>query len=100
MRNGGHDNIIRMIGTVTCDGAICTVSEYCDGSSLNKLAGHTEICKLATFKTIAEDIIAGLVFLQERRIIHRDLAPRNYLRKFSENDKASKFKILPHILRK
>eukprot|EP00469_Lotharella_globosa_P013067 CAMPEP_0167788272 /NCGR_PEP_ID=MMETSP0111_2-20121227/9941_1 /TAXON_ID=91324 /ORGANISM="Lotharella globosa, Strain CCCM811" /LENGTH=119 /DNA_ID=CAMNT_0007680117 /DNA_START=388 /DNA_END=744 /DNA_ORIENTATION=- len=77
---GTHPNIIRFIGMVTSAAKIGFLIEYCSAGSLDRLH-HLAMWRCQTFFRIARDVCSGLVYLDERRIVHRDIACRNLLMK-------------------
>lgn len=77
-----HPNLVSFIGLVyEPDDAVYLVTEYlANGSLLTYLHSRTrdEITELTKLK-FSTDVCCGLVYLEERDFIHRDIAARNVL---------------------
>ncbi|KAI6650330.1 Lim kinase [Oopsacas minuta] len=80
LKSLSHPNILRFIGVFLPEkGGISLITEFLDGGTLNSV-----ICKKETFPwldriRIARDIAAGMDYLHEHIIVHRDLNSHNVL---------------------
>lgn len=103
-----HENLLRIIG-VTFFGQqkdLGLVTDFMkNGSLLDYLRNHRNVFIKSDFQTVtlklnsfAKQILAAMVYLEERNIIHRDLAARNCL--IGENDtlKVSDFGLTKYII--
>lgn len=82
IKNLYHKNIVECYDIIIKDSIVYMILEYCDCGDLSKLIGKPikeEVVEYYFFQ-----IIEALKFLQESKIIHRDIKPKNILLK---NDK-------------
>ena len=74
-----HENIIAYIDSFQEKGALCIVTEFCDGGDLS------ELIEKRNGRSFSEDqivrwfrqICSGLQYLHERRVLHRDIKTQN-----------------------
>lgn len=77
IKKNPHPNIITCIDIIEDTDTVYIVMEYCDSGDLNKLLG-TPI-KEDVVKFYFKQIVEGLVYMTENKIIHRDIKPKNIL---------------------
>ena len=85
----GHRNIIKLIGGCTQEAPVLLLMEFCSGGNLKDLLRDSRIneeyknvySKLTERQLInfAAEISAGMKFLFEKKVVHRDIACRNIL---------------------
>lgn len=79
IKNLYHKNIVECFDIIIKDSTVYMILEYCDCGDLSKLIGKPikeEVVEYYFFQ-----IIEALKFLQESKIIHRDIKPKNILLK-------------------
>lgn len=74
-----HPNIVRMHEFFNDDKKMCIVMELCSGGEL-----FQEIIKRVTFTEIhaaqiMQQLLSAVAYLQDNRIVHRDIKPQNIL---------------------
>lgn len=78
-----HTNIVQVYDVIESEGEHLIVMEYVDGPSLQSmlrgLASSAQVLPLDKAVSILADVLAGVAFAHEKRIIHRDLSPSNIL---------------------
>jgi serine/threonine protein kinase len=74
----GHPNIVGLKGIVMENKRLFIVMEYCQ-SDLSRILALPEIISLKQTKNWARQILEGMHFCLQRRILHRDLKPQNIL---------------------
>jgi hypothetical protein len=79
MRSLRHDNIVDYIGTQRRGNGLVILMEYVDGGSLDGLVRERGALPEATVQRYAVQLLAGLAYLHENRVIHRDLKGGNVL---------------------
>lgn len=72
-----HDNIIKCIDIIDDIDCIYFILEYCEGGELYSLLGKP--IKEETALNYFKQIFSGLYYLNENKIIHRDIKPKNIL---------------------
>lgn len=58
--------------------AECLITEYAPGGDLSKIL-YDEPMEFSLKMEMAEQIVAGMIYLHSKDIIHRDLKPSNIL---------------------
>ncbi|XP_065831241.1 LIM domain kinase 1-like [Oscarella lobularis] len=80
-----HENILRFMGLLFIKNEIHLVTEFISGGTLNeKIEKEGAGLSLTTKVSFTKDIAAGMAYLHENSVIHRDLTSHNCLIK--END--------------
>jgi serine/threonine protein kinase len=82
-----HPNIISCIDIIDDLDTIYIIMEYCDGGDLSTILGNP--IKEDISKYYFKQLINGLQYLTDNKIIHRDIKPKNILL----TDKRTKLKI-------
>jgi serine/threonine-protein kinase ULK/ATG1 len=72
-----HVNIVTCYDIIDDLDTIYIVMEYCDGGDLSKLIGLP--MKEESAKHYFSQLISGVKYLEENKIIHRDIKPKNIL---------------------
>lgn len=70
---GRCDNVVAFYGAFFVDGATRILLEYMDAGSLKDLLVHGPV-PMNVLGAIAEQVLAGLVYLHSRHLIHRGLS--------------------------
>lgn len=76
-----HPNLIRLIEEFRQDDCVYLIFEYCSGGDLSDyLETKRKISEQETLEVLRQ-IISGMLYLQTKSILHRDLKPQNLLLK-------------------
>ncbi|GCC37261.1 hypothetical protein chiPu_0015763, partial [Chiloscyllium punctatum] len=78
MNELNHDRIIKLIGVILEDGNYSLVMEFMENGNLLQLLQSVPIPLSVKGRVILE-IIEGMSYLHEMRIVHKDLKPENIL---------------------
>lgn len=73
-----HENIIKILKIVDCEGYGAIIMERCDGSDLQHILDSCQIDLLHRLYLLS-DIASALMFCHSNKIIHLDLKPLNVL---------------------
>ena len=87
MRRVRHPHLVEYLGTaISPSGDTFIILEYCDGGSMRQLLEREHAAGLPSevLRRYARQLLAGLAFLHEHLIIHRDLKGENILLHGSE----------------
>lgn len=77
---GEHQHIVHVIGCITTPSNPMLVMEFCDmGDLLTMLRNPQSTLKDKDLISIAWQIVDGMCYVAEKKIVHRDLAARNIL---------------------
>ncbi|CAN0039548.1 unnamed protein product, partial [Phaeothamnion confervicola] len=79
LRNFRHPNIVELYDIKKTDRHIYLVCELCAGGDLQKFIRRHKRLDEALARHFMRDLTAGLKFLWQRHLIHRDLKPQNLL---------------------
>ena len=87
LKNTSHSNIIKLYDIKQSEKYIFLITEYCNGGSLSKsLEKYMKINKRPFTQEIVQylmrQVVAGVQYLHNKRIIHRDLKLDNLLLNF------------------
>jgi 3-phosphoinositide dependent protein kinase-1 len=82
-----HPNILRLFSSFRATDSLIMITELCSGGELRKVIDfHREKCTTKDFalpvrfaRFYLSEIITGLRYLHEKRVVHRDLKPENIL---------------------
>ena len=80
-KNITHKNIITVYDVKTCGNFMWIMMEFCNLGDLNHFFNtHNMLVKYTLVKIeLMTQIISGITFLHSKRIVHRDIKPRNIL---------------------
>ncbi|XP_048466247.1 receptor-interacting serine/threonine-protein kinase 1 [Rhincodon typus] len=78
MNKLNHDRIIKLIGVILEDGNYSLVMEFMENGNLLQLLQSVPI-PLSVKGRIILEIVEGMSYLHEMRIVHKDLKPENIL---------------------
>ena len=73
-----HPTIVKVIDAFPADYDFHLKMEYVDGQSLHELHG-VNLWDTRSVRTLVEQLLHGLVFLEKHHIAHRDISPRNVI---------------------
>ncbi|PNH11142.1 Mitogen-activated protein kinase kinase kinase ANP1 [Tetrabaena socialis] len=74
-----HDNIVRYLGTERTTEHLNIFLEYVAGGSLNRKVAHWGPLHEDTIRVYTKQILRGLEYLHQQRIMHRDIKGANIL---------------------
>lgn len=74
-----HPNIIPILDVIHTDRLLTLVFECMDGDLKNYLERRNGIIQPATIKSFMFQLLNGLAYCHEQKIMHRDLKPQNLL---------------------
>lgn len=74
-----HPNVVQYYGIEPHRDKVYIFMEYCDGGSLAGLLEHGRIEDETVLMVYALQMLEGLAYLHERRVMHRDIKPENIL---------------------
>lgn len=77
IKGNPHINIVTCYDIIDDLDTIYIVMEYCDGGDLSKIIGKP--MKEESVKYYFSQLISGVKYLDEHKIIHRDIKPKNLL---------------------
>ncbi|KAG5176021.1 kinase-like domain-containing protein [Tribonema minus] len=79
LRNFRHPNMVELYDIKKTDNNIYLILEYCEGGDLQRFIKARGRLREGTAQAFMTHLAAGLKFLWERSLIHRDLKPQNLL---------------------
>jgi serine/threonine protein kinase len=105
-----HENLVKVLGTQNINGKFYFIYEYCNGGSLAsnydkyfKKFGNPFSERIV--QKILKDILKGLYYLHDQKIVHHDIKPENILVQFNNetdiknlNLYSATYKIAPSCL--
>ena len=74
-----HPNIVKFLGSETIGESLCIYLEYLPGKSLSSLIGTIGPLSEGLVKIYLRDVICGLKYLHEKKVVHRDVKGSNLL---------------------
>ncbi|RKP11679.1 kinase-like domain-containing protein [Piptocephalis cylindrospora] len=74
-----HENIVRYLGSEMADGFFNILLEYVPGGSVSSMLSSYGAFSESLVRTFVKQILAGLGYLHDREIIHRDIKGGNIL---------------------
>ena len=75
MRNLDHPNIVQYYGIEPHRDKVYIFMEYCSGGSLAGLLEHGRIEDETVIQVYALQLLEGLGYLHEAKVVHRDIKP-------------------------
>ena len=72
-----HENIIGCYEVIDFDDDVFIVMEYCENGNLDELIGNR--LEMNQIKKYILQIVNGLIYLKDNKIIHNDIKPSNIL---------------------
>lgn len=75
----GHPNVLPIIDADIYDGQVAIISEFAEDGSLDDKLNKIGKIPIKQAIEITIDILKGLEFLHNKKIIHRDIKPQNIL---------------------
>lgn len=79
MKTIDHRNVVKFLGKEESERHIYLVLEYCAGGDLSQLIRRIGRLSEAMALRFTKQLAAGLKYLRDRQLIHRDLKPQNLL---------------------
>jgi hypothetical protein len=79
LSNFQSEYVVRYLSCAFVQRNVIVVMEYVGGGSLSKIVGAFGALSLSVTRRFAKDIISGLVFLHDKKVVHRDINPNNVL---------------------
>eukprot|EP01117_Protostelium_nocturnum_P012030 TRINITY_DN4404_c0_g1_i1.p1 TRINITY_DN4404_c0_g1~~TRINITY_DN4404_c0_g1_i1.p1 ORF type:complete len:1716 (-),score=556.93 TRINITY_DN4404_c0_g1_i1:204-5351(-) len=89
-----HPNIVRLLGLTTSNNQTFMVVEFAQNGSLDsylRSSGRSDELSNNVLINMAFDVVKGMMYLEKRGVIHRDLSARNLLVDASVHLKISDF---------
>lgn len=77
IKKNPHENIVECIDIIDDIDTVYIIMEYCDGGDISKILGIP--INEETAKNYFHQIVSGLKYLADNKIIHRDIKPKNIL---------------------
>ena len=74
-----HPNIVKLVDLLMDDDYFYLIMEYCSHGDLCDFLEEHEFCNEDTTKSIAQQALWALQYLQSMNISHRDIKPENFL---------------------
>jgi len=76
-----HPNIVKLLGAVTTSDPVWIVTEYCANGALDELLRQhvLGVNDPLPLRKWAREMAASVMYLHQQKIIHRDIATRNFL---------------------
>lgn len=74
-----HPNIVSLLEVIKLPQETILIMEYCDGGDLAEFLEKRKRLPEDVAKKFLQQIVAALDFMNDRRIIHRDIKPKNIL---------------------
>lgn len=79
LKNLNHPNIVGYLGTVLADDVISIFMEYVPGGSIYSILNRFGPLPEKVFALYTRQILEGVAYLHENRVIHRDLKGSNIM---------------------
>jgi hypothetical protein len=75
-----HPHIVNFVGAVTRNGNFCLVTDFCKyGSVYDVMIKRQQQLPFPVVVKMTRDAASGILHLHKERVIHRDIAARNFL---------------------
>jgi serine/threonine protein kinase len=74
-----HPNIVSLFEVIHTERKLTLVFEFCDQDLKKYLDQHGGIISKPTMKSFLYQLLRGVAFCHEKRVLHRDLKPQNLL---------------------
>ncbi|CEG81380.1 Putative Serine/threonine-protein kinase pef1 [Rhizopus microsporus] len=79
MKELKHTNIIRLLDVIHTESKLILVSEYMDQDLKKFMDARQGNLDTATIKSFMYQLLKGIAYCHENRVLHRDLKPQNLL---------------------
>jgi len=74
-----HPNIVSLFDVIHTEKKLTLVFEFCDLDLKKYMDQHNSIISKNTMKSFLYQLLRGVAFCHEKRVLHRDLKPQNLL---------------------
>lgn len=91
-----HENILKYYGVYEKKNKIYLFTEKCSNGSLQTLINKHGRMVVTVIQKFAKEMLNGLVYLHEKKIIHRDIKPGNLLLDKNDHIKIADFGLALH----
>lgn len=79
LRRVHHENIMKIYDVHETMDTLFVVLEYIEGEELFELIKKTKRFKLSTIRSITQQLLLAISYLEDRGVVHRDLKPENIM---------------------
>lgn len=98
LKSLNHDNLVKTYDIFFTQRNVYIFTEYCPKGSLRSLLLSYGLLNFGQTSQFLKNVLAGLEYLNSKRVIHRNLKPENILFDEYNNAKISDFGIMKNIL--
>jgi serine/threonine protein kinase len=91
LKNISHERVVTYYGTEQKDGKLCIFMEYLPGGSIYQHLKDTGALSEALTRKYTHQILEGVAYLHNMKIVHRDIKGANILRDSNGNVKLADF---------
>lgn len=74
-----HQNIVRLFDVLHTEKKLTLIFEYLDSDLKKFMDGYGGVLDPMTVKSLMQQLLRGVAFCHEHRVLHRDLKPQNLL---------------------
>jgi negative regulator of the PHO system len=81
MKELKHPNVLRLHDVIHTESKLVLVFEYCDQDLKKYMDQHGDRCALDpnTVRSFMYQLLCGIAYCHDNRVLHRDLKPQNLL---------------------